>query len=125
MVRWLVNTILQAIGLLLIAHVLEPNFYIASPWVALLAAVVIRFVFRFIRPILSLITLPLQIITLGLFRLLLNGLLFYFASSLLGPKFFLASFGTAVIASMLYSIYQWFSERLTGDIGLYREDHYY
>lgn len=113
--RWLVNTLFQGVGLMLIARILSPDFYVANLQTALLAAVVITLIFRFVRPFFTILTLPLQIITLGLFRVVVNGLMFHFAASFLGSGFYIANFKTAIMVSILYSIFQFFCEKITRD----------
>ena len=57
-----------------------------------------------LRPIILLFTLPLTILTLGLFTLVVNGVMFYLAASLIGG-FSVSGFGAAFIAALLYSIF--------------------
>ena len=52
---------------------------------ALIVAVIIAFINVFIKPVLMLVTLPINIVTLGLFTLVINALLFMFASNIIGP----------------------------------------
>jgi len=72
---WLLN----AIALLAVAY-LVPGIHVAGFAAALVAALVIGLVNMFIRPILVLLTLPITLLTLGLFILVINGALFYFVA---------------------------------------------
>lgn len=101
MVRLLVRWLLNALALLLIAELLS-SVHITFV-AALVAAVVIGAINTFVRPLLVLLTLPITILTLGLFLLVLNALLFWLASALV-PGFSIHGFLTALLASILYSI---------------------
>lgn len=73
-------------------------------WVtALLAALVIGLLNTVLRPILVLLTLPITLLTLGLFRLVINGFLFWLASTFLAG-FDLASLGGTLLAAFAYSL---------------------
>lgn len=97
-IRWL----LLAAALLLVAH-LYSGVVVTSFGAALLAAFVIGLFNTLLRPVLILLTLPVTLITLGLFLFVINAMMFYAASSLL-DDFHVASFGAALIGSLLYSL---------------------
>lgn len=97
-VRWL----LLATALLLVAH-LCPGVAVASFWSALIAALVLGLLNTLLRPLLVLLTLPVTVITLGLFLFVINALMFYFAASLL-DGFYVAGFGSALLGSLIYSL---------------------
>jgi putative membrane protein len=59
-----------------------------------------------VRPLLTILTLPITIITLGLFYLVVNGLAFGLAASLV-PGFDLDGFGSAVLGALLVSLVSW------------------
>ena len=97
-VRWL----LLAAALLLVAH-LSPGVTVRSFGAALGAALVLGLLNMLVRPLLVLLTLPVTVLTLGLFLVVINGLLFWAASGLL-DGFRVASFGSALIGSLIYSV---------------------
>jgi putative membrane protein len=97
-VRWL----LLAAALLLVAH-LYPGVTVASFGVAMIAALVLGLLNTLVRPLLVLLTLPVTLITLGLFLFVINALMFWSAASLL-EGFHVAGFGAALIGSLLYSV---------------------
>lgn len=97
-VRWL----LLAAALLLVAY-LYPGVAIKSFGSAMLAAFVLGLFNTLLRPILVLLTLPVTLITLGLFLFVINALMFYFAASVL-DGFHVSGFGAALIGSLLYSL---------------------
>ena len=97
-VRWL----LLAAALLLVAH-LYPGVQVASFTSAMIAALVLGLLNALLRPILVLLTLPVTVLTLGLFLFVINALMFYFAASLL-DGFHVAGFVAALVGSLLYSL---------------------
>jgi len=96
--RWLLN----AAALLLVAY-LYPGVQVTSFGAALLAAVVLGLVNAVIRPILLVLTLPVTILTLGLFIFVINALLFWLVAELVGG-FHVAGFWAVLVGSILYSV---------------------
>ena len=97
-VRWL----LLAAALLLVANI-YPGVALKSFGSALIAALVLGLLNALLRPILVLLTLPVTVLTLGLFLFVINALMFYFAASLL-DGFHVTGFVAALIGSLLYSL---------------------
>ena len=97
-VRWL----LLAAALLLVAH-LYPGVVVKSFGSAMLAAFVLGLLNTLLRPILVLLTLPVTLITLGLFLFVINALMFWFAAQVL-DGFAVAGFVAALIGSLIYSL---------------------
>ena len=79
----------------------------------LLATVVIALLNTFLRPVIILLTLPVTVLTLGLFTLVVNGLIFYLASQLV-PGFHVTGFGAAFVAALLYSLFSFVLNMLFG-----------
>jgi putative membrane protein len=97
-VRWL----LLAAALLLVAH-LYPGVTVASFTSALIAAFVLGLFNTLVRPLLVLLTLPVTLITLGLFLFVINALMFWAAASVL-QGFHVNGFVAALVGSLLYSL---------------------
>ncbi len=97
-VRWL----LLAAALLLVAH-LYPGVTVSSFSSALFAAFVLGLLNTLVRPLLVLLTLPVTLITLGLFLFVINALMFWSAASLLSGLN-VTGFQAALIGSLLYSL---------------------
>ena len=74
--HFLIRVIVNAIALIIVAYFL-PGVSVTGFVGALVAAFVLGIVNAILRPILILLTLPIQIVTLGLFTLVINGVLFY------------------------------------------------
>ena len=97
-IRWL----LLAAALLLVAH-LYPGVVVNNFGSAMIAAFVIGLLNTLLRPILVLLTLPVTVITLGLFLFVINALMFYFAASML-DGFQVTGFTAALIGSLIYTL---------------------
>jgi len=98
LVRWM----LLAAALLLVDY-LYSGVSVESFGAAMIAALVLGLLNTLLRPILILLTLPVTLLTLGLFLFVINALMFYFAAHLLeGLK--VDSFTAALIGSLLYSV---------------------
>lgn len=114
-VRWL----LLAAALLLVAH-LYPGVQVRSFGAAMIAALVLGLLNTLLRPLLVLLTLPVTLLTLGLFFFVINALLFWAAASMLSG-FHVAGFAAALIGSLIYSlcgmVIDVAMERLFPDVG--------
>ena len=96
--RWIVN----AAALLLVAY-LYPGVQVTSFLAALVAALALGLVNAIIRPILVILTLPVTILTLGLFIFVINALLFWLVAEFI-RGFSVSGFVAALIGSLLYSL---------------------
>jgi putative membrane protein len=90
-----------AAALLLVAHIYT-GVTVASFTSALVAALVLGLLNTLVRPLLVLLTLPVTLLTLGLFLFVINALMFWSAASLL-EGFEVAGFAAALIGSLIYS----------------------
>ena len=99
--RWLIN----AGALMAIAYYL-PGIAVSGFYSALIAALVLGLVNALIRPILVVLTLPINILTLGLFTLVINALMFWLASSIV-KGFEVAGFGPAFWGALIMVVVSW------------------
>jgi putative membrane protein len=97
-IRWL----LLAAALLLVTH-LYRGVTVSSFGDAMLAAFVIGLFNTLVRPLLVLLTLPVTLLTLGLFLFVINALMFWWAASVL-DGFSVTGFGAALLGSLIYSL---------------------
>ncbi len=81
MAKLLLHWVLSALALLVVSH-LVPGFYVRGPVPALVAALVIGFLNATLGLFLKIVTLPLTILTLGLFLLVINGIMILLASAI-------------------------------------------
>lgn len=97
--KWL----LSATALLAVAYLYE-GVEVRSFGAALTAAFVIGLLNMLLRPLLVLLTLPVTVLTLGLFLFVINALMFWWAASLLNG-FYVSGFGAALLGSLIYSVF--------------------
>jgi putative membrane protein len=113
MKRFLIHWLVIALALWVTAYVL-PGVDVDSTQALAIAAIVLGLVNALIRPVLTILTLPITILTLGLFYLVINGLTFLLASKLVSG-FHVAGFWWAVLGALLVSIISSFVGAFAGD----------
>lgn len=106
LLAWLIN----AVALLALPYVV-PGVQVSGFGTALVAALVLGLVNTLIRPLVVLLTLPATILTLGLFILVINGLLFWAVATFV-DGFQVAGFWAAVLGAIVYSVISWVASLL-------------
>jgi putative membrane protein len=101
LLRWLIN----AATLILLATYL-PGISVSGWYSALIAALVLGLVNALIRPLVVLLTLPANILTLGLFTLVINALLFWFVATLV-KGFEVMGFWPAFFGALVMTVVSW------------------
>ena len=102
MIRAMIRLLMNAFALVLMTH-LVPGIHLTGFISAIIAALVLGLVNMLVRPILSFLTIPFQLLTLGLFTLVINGAMLALTSTLV-PGFTISSFSSAFIGSLVLSI---------------------
>ena len=97
--KWL----LSAAALLAVAYLYQ-GVEVRNFGAALTAALVIGLFNMLLRPVLVLLTLPVTVLTMGLFLFVINALMFWWAASLLNG-FYVSGFGAALLGSLIYSVF--------------------
>ena len=105
MTRLIIVWILNAVALMAVGY-LMPSIKVTSFVSALLAAFSLGLVNTLIRPVLTFLTLPISVLTLGFFYLVLNGLLFWMVGKVL-EGFSVDGFWAAVFGGLLYGLISW------------------
>lgn len=100
--RLVSNLIINTLALLIVSYII-PGFRLDNLTSALVAAVMIGLVNTFIKPLIVLITLPLNFLTLGLFTFIINILMLFLAAALT-PGFHIDGILTALLGSILLSL---------------------
>ena len=108
----IIRILVTALLVVLLANIL-PGVSVANYTSAILVAIVLGLLNIFIKPILVILTLPITIVTFGLFLLVINALIIQFAGSIVGG-FGVASFWYAMLFSVVLSIAQSIVFSLTG-----------
>jgi putative membrane protein len=102
----LIRFIINMVAILIISYLFPSLIWVDSFWAAFVTAFLLGIVNAIIRPILVLLTLPLTLVTLGLFLLIINGLMLWLVSALVSG-FHVSGFWGAVLGSILISIVSW------------------
>lgn len=103
--RLLAIWIINALALLALPYVV-PSVHVASFGTALIVALVLGLINAVLRPLLILLTLPVTLLTLGLFIFVINALLFQLAGNLV-DGFNVGGFWSALFGSVVYSLISW------------------
>lgn len=97
LVKWAINSF----AIFIVAHIVR-GIEISSPLTVLAVALIIGIINAFLRPLIILITLPINILTLGIFTFFINGFLFYLVSKIV-KGFTITGFWTAFWGYILFS----------------------
>ena len=111
--KLIIKVLTTSVLVLLIAHFMS-GVHVASCTTALFVSIVLGLLNLFIKPILVLFTLPITIFTLGLFLLVINGLIIILCDNIVGG-FDVDTFFTALIFSIILSVSQSLVSLLLGD----------
>lgn len=108
-IRWL----LSALSLLVVAFLLPKGFHLDSPWIALLVAAVLGIANIIVKPLLVLLTLPVTLLTFGIFLFVINAVILLLVSSVV-KGFIIDGFATAFFAAIILWILGMLTSRITG-----------
>lgn len=108
--RFIFNLLINALAVFVSAYIL-PGVKVDSFLTALIVAIVLGVVNTFIKPILVLLTLPVTVLTLGLFIVVINALMVLLVSAVV-PGFRVSGFWWAIAFSLVLSLVSWFLHSL-------------
>jgi putative membrane protein len=106
MERLFLHWVVSAVALAVSAYLL-PGVDVQSAPALLVAALVLGFLNAVLKPVLVVLTLPITIVTLGIFYFVLNAILFALAATLV-PGFVVAGFGSAFFGAIVMGLVSWF-----------------
>ena len=116
--RFLIRLIINALALIIVAYLFQSmgqGVYVTSPVGALVAAFVLGIVNAILRPILIILTLPIEIVTLGLFTFVINGILFWWVGHW-GLGLVVHGIWTAIFAAIVLGIVSFVLSSLLGSV---------
>ncbi len=102
--RWIVSILINAILFVAIAGFFEESFYVSSFGAAIGASAILSLLNILVRPILIILTLPVTIVTLGLFLFVINAITLLLTDEIMGSSFEIEGFGTAFLVAIIMSI---------------------
>jgi putative membrane protein len=112
MKKWLLQSILSAVAVLFTAQIL-PGVQVSGILDALLVALVLSFLNTFLKPVLLILTIPVTLLTFGLFLLVINAIIIVVADALL-DGFNVNGFGWALLFSLILSVINALLQSMTG-----------
>ena len=115
MVGFLLRAAISALGLWVSSQLLD-GLHFTTPSKLLLAAVLLGVVNAFVRPLAFILTLPITVVTLGLFLLVLNAGMVALVAWVV-PGFTISGFWTAVMAAIIVGLVSWAASGLIGSSG--------
>jgi len=119
MVGFLLRAVISALGLWVASQLLD-GLHFTTPSKLLLAAVLLGIVNAFVRPLAFILTLPITVVTLGLFLLVLNAGMVALVAWVV-PGFTISGFWTAVGAAIIVGIVSWAASGLIGSSGKFEK----
>lgn len=109
---WILRWLLNILAIILTAALI-PNFQL-TPWGAIVGSIFLGIINAVIRPLLMILTLPLNIVTLGLFTLVVNGFMLWITSVTV-KGFDIHGFGWAILSAVVLSIISFIISMLVDD----------
>ncbi|MCI5108713.1 MAG: phage holin family protein [Candidatus Pacebacteria bacterium] len=115
--RGIARLIISALALIAVAYLL-PGITVSSFYIAVITAIILGAVNIFIRPIIFLLTLPINIVTFGLFSFIINGLLLWFVASFI-DGFYIDGYISALLGAIILAFFgfigNWFVKKVSDD----------
>ena len=108
--KLILKLLITALALLGVAYLL-PGIGVTSFYIALIVAVILGVLNLIVKPILVLLTLPINILTLGLFTWVINGFLFWFVATFV-DGFSVNGLWTAILGALIVSFFSWLGEKI-------------
>ena len=103
--RWIIGILINAIFFVALAGLFQDYFYLSGIGAAIGASAVLSLLNIIVKPILILFTLPVTILSLGLFLFVINAITLSLTDRLMGDSFEISSFGMCLLFSILLSLF--------------------
>ncbi len=98
------RTLITVLVFLSTAGFFPTYFHVSSVWIACLAAIILGLLNMFVKPLLVILSLPITVMTLGIFYLFINAFMLELTSFLVGNSFEFSSFWSAMMVAIILSI---------------------
>lgn len=110
MIKLIAKLLISILAILLVANYV-PGIEVSGFYIALMVALILGVINLTLKPILFILTLPINVLTLGLFTFIINALLFWFVSTFV-DGFTVAGFIPAFIGAFIVSVFGWFGNKV-------------
>ncbi|MGM7702859.1 phage holin family protein [Pseudalkalibacillus sp. Hm43] len=101
---WIISLIVNTVVLMVVSGFFSESFYLSGVGAAILASLLLSIMNVIVKPILVILTLPVTIMTLGLFLIVINAITLMLTQWLMGDAFVISGFGMALLAAIIISI---------------------
>jgi len=101
--KWLLHVVLNAVAIIAVAQLFD-SFIIEGFGAALLASLILSVLNAIVRPILVVLTLPITVVSLGLFLFVINAITLMLTAWLMGSSFVIDGFGIAILSAIIISL---------------------
>jgi putative membrane protein len=115
MIRALLQIALNGVAVLVAAYLVPGISYTGSLPALLLVGLVVGLINLIVKPIVTFFSLPLIVLTLGLFYLLINGMMLYLAASLLPHHLHVSGCGAAILGGLVVALVNWLVRAFTSE----------
>tara|TARA_B100000745_G_scaffold81418_1_gene50436 strand:+ start:876 stop:1226 length:351 start_codon:yes stop_codon:yes gene_type:complete len=113
LIKLILKWVISAVAIMGTAYLLK-GIIVPGPYIAFVLALVFGLLNAVLRPVLIILTLPVTILTLGLFTLVINGFLFWLPTTFI-EGFVVENFWWAIGGALLVSIFSWIGNALLSD----------
>ncbi|MFD1361655.1 phage holin family protein [Lentibacillus salinarum] len=103
LMRAVISVVLNAVALIVVAELFS-SFQLDGFGTALLASVILGILNVIVKPVLVILTLPVTVVTLGLFLFVINAITLMITQAIIDESFVIEGFGTAVMAAVVISL---------------------
>jgi putative membrane protein len=101
--RWIASIIVNSLVLIVVAGYLE-KFHLEGISAAIIASLILSILNVIVKPILVILTLPVTVLSLGLFLFVINAITLMLTQGMMGDSFVIDGFGTAMLAAIIISV---------------------
>lgn len=101
---WIISLIVNTIVLMVVSGFFSESFYLSGVGAAIIASFLLSIMNAIVKPILVILTLPVTILSLGLFLFVINAVTLMLTQWLMGDAFVISGFGMALLAAIIISI---------------------
>lgn len=101
--KWVSSILINSLVLIVVAGYFD-SFYLEGIGAAILASIILSVLNVLVKPLLVLLTLPVTILSLGLFLFIINAITLWITQAFMGDSFVIETFGMAVLAAIIISL---------------------
>ncbi|WP_349408586.1 phage holin family protein [Pseudalkalibacillus sp. SCS-8] len=101
---WIISLLVNTVVLMVVSGYFTESFFLSGVGAAIIASILLSIMNAIVKPILVILTLPVTVLSLGLFLFVINAITLMLTQWLMGDAFVITSFGMAILAAVIISI---------------------